>query len=399
MARPRKQRGFRSITVDDLNYSWRLNQLSGLVEINIADSYNQRLEVDFGWYDRWLYLGCAERPPDYEPQVITSGFVEQAIRSGLQQGWAPHAKGGTFRIRYRNECFMPAARHQQLRNRIPEILQSLCPIENLMSSPLASPDPWNTIAEGYTIDTVPLFSRYAEDAIRLAELPPDATVLDVATGPGTLALIAARRARQVTGIDFAEGMIAMLRRRAAEQNIHNVEAITGNGQQLPFGDATFDAGFSMFGLMFFPDRAAGFAELYRTLKPGAHAVVSSWAPMEHVPLMATLFDATRSILPDFPLGGGNAPLSNADEFSREMLAAGFGPVAIHPVSHFLEIPSVRSFCESRSDSSAPMALLYKTLGEERWREFQTELIERMEEKFGTGPMSVEWPALLGVGVR
>ena len=109
MARPHKKRGFRPITVDDLNYNWRLNQLSGMIEINIADSCNQRLEVDFGWYDVWLYLGCAERPPDYEPEAITPRFVERAIRSGLQQGWWPHEKGKAFRIRYRNACFMPAA--------------------------------------------------------------------------------------------------------------------------------------------------------------------------------------------------------------------------------------------------------------------------------------------------
>lgn len=51
MARPRRKRGFRPINVDDLSCNWRLNYLSGLLEINIADSYNQRPEVDFGWYD------------------------------------------------------------------------------------------------------------------------------------------------------------------------------------------------------------------------------------------------------------------------------------------------------------------------------------------------------------
>ena len=70
--------------------------------------------------------------------------------------------------------------------------------------PLSTPCVWDTVAEGYASDFVPLFSLYAADALALAELPPNAHVLDVAAGPGTLALLAARTARHVAAVDFAE---------------------------------------------------------------------------------------------------------------------------------------------------------------------------------------------------
>jgi len=46
--------------------------------------------------------------------------------------------------------------------------------------------------------------------------------------------------------------------------VTGVTAQVADGQALPFADGEFEAAFSMFGLMFFPDRAKGFAELRRT---------------------------------------------------------------------------------------------------------------------------------------
>lgn len=266
------------------------------------------------------------------------------------------------------------------------------------ASPLATPNSWNAVAEGYATDIVPFFTRYAEDAIALAQLQPNARVIDVAAGPGTLSLIAARRAERVVAIDFAEGMVDVLRRRIAEEEITNVEAMIGNGQSLPFDDATFDAAFSMFGLMFFPDRAAGFRELYRVLKPEGRAVVSSWAPLDQVPLLASLFGAIRSLLPGLPFGSGKAPLSDIDEFREEMSSAGFRSVEIHTVKHHVEIPSIQVFWESQMRSSAPIALLKEKLSETEWNDLAESLVAQLEQEFGTGPLNPGWPALLGVGI-
>ena len=116
-------------------------------------------------------------------------------------------------------------------------------------------------ASAYAEEVVPLFSRYAEDALRIAGVGAGQDVLDVATGPGTLAVLAARRGARVSAIDFAEAMVGKLRARIDAEAIANVEARVGDGMALPFEDASFDAAFSMFGLMFFPDRHQGFREL------------------------------------------------------------------------------------------------------------------------------------------
>lgn len=266
-------------------------------------------------------------------------------------------------------------------------------------SPLSTPAAWNAVSDAYTTDFMPLFSLYAKDAIALADLPADARVLDVAAGPGTLSLLVAEQVRHVSAIDFAESMVRILKRRVAESELTHVDAQTGDGQALPFADNTFDAAFSMFGLMFFPDRNAGFRELHRVLKSGRRAVVSSWAPMNEAPLLAALFDCLGSLLPDLAFGGNAPPpLSDADGFRDEMSEAGFSDVEIHTVKHRLEVPSVQQFWASQEKASAPIVLLRARMSEEEWQSISARVIEGVEKKCGAGPHSVAWPARLGVGV-
>jgi ubiquinone/menaquinone biosynthesis C-methylase UbiE len=74
-------------------------------------------------------------------------------------------------------------------------------------------------------------------------------------------------------------------KRFPRRGIANIKTCLMDGQALEFGDNTFDFAYSIFGLMFFPDRLKGFREMHRTLRPGGRAAVTSWAPVEESPLM------------------------------------------------------------------------------------------------------------------
>src|SRR5882757_500035 len=109
--------------------------------------------------------------------------------------------------------------------------------------PLAEPLAWNLVSKDYAIEVVPQFERYATDALRLASVRPGARVLDVAAGPGTLTLLAAKTAHSVEAIDFASDMIALLEQRAQDAGMNNVHARVGDAQALPYEDGAFDAVF------------------------------------------------------------------------------------------------------------------------------------------------------------
>jgi SAM-dependent methyltransferase len=264
-------------------------------------------------------------------------------------------------------------------------------------SPLATPLPWNLVSAAYEEEVRPRFEAFADEALRLAAPPPGGRIVDVACGPGTLSLIAARTAARVDALDFSAEMLARMRARLEGDHVGNVVAHEGDGQALPFADASFDAGFSMFGLMFFPDRARGFAELARVLRPGARAVVSSWLPFDKIPAIVTLFSTLRSLLPQLPFGGGEAPLSSADLCRAEMGAA-FDAVEVHPVTVADSYPSAEAVYDSLARSMAPLALLQHRMGEAAWRPIGDALRAAMIAELGPGPQEVPMAALLSIGV-
>lgn len=282
------------------------------------------------------------------------------------------------------------------------LTQQVAPTKKLaMSQPslLSLPEPWDLVAPGYVAEALPSFEAFAADALRLSELKAHAEVLDVAAGPGSLALLAAAQTKQVTAVDFSAGMLSELRARLANTDLSNVTVTFGDGQQLPFSDASFDRAYSMFGLMFFPDRAAGFRELFRVLRPGGRAAVSSWVPFDRVLPMAALFSTLSELLPDLGSNRASMPLAIPEEFTSEMAAAGFERVKVHEVSHAWEMESAQRFWESVLRSNAPLLMLQRRLGEERWLEVSSALAERLTGVLGKGAVRVEFIANIAVGER
>jgi ubiquinone/menaquinone biosynthesis C-methylase UbiE len=262
--------------------------------------------------------------------------------------------------------------------------------------PLAEPLAWNLVSRDYALEVVPQFEKYATDALRFANLRPGARVLDVASGPGTLTMLAAKSAESVEAIDFASDMIALLEQRVQGAGLRNVTARVGDGQALPYEAGVFDAVFSMFGLIFFPDRALGLSEMKRVLRPGGVAVVSSWRPFSEAPLLAALMDAIAEQLPELPFGKSKAPMGEVGEVLAEMTAAGFSDVHVESVAHSMEAADMAAFWSSMERTMAPVVLLRKRMGD-AWAPVGARILASLSARFGTGPQSGLMPALLGVG--
>jgi demethylmenaquinone methyltransferase / 2-methoxy-6-polyprenyl-1,4-benzoquinol methylase len=97
-----------------------------------------------------------------------------------------------------------------------------------------------------------------------------ALVLDVACGPGGVALQLAERTRaDVVGVDLTIEMLRQGQRNVAERAMGDrVRLIAGRGEQLPFPDATFDALTFTYLLRYVDDPEATLRELARVVKPG-----------------------------------------------------------------------------------------------------------------------------------
>ncbi|MFC1417713.1 class I SAM-dependent methyltransferase [Streptacidiphilus cavernicola] len=111
---------------------------------------------------------------------------------------------------------------------------------------------------------------------RALALGPGTRVLDVASGPGTTALtLAAEFGCEVVGLDLGEESVARARQAAEQAHLADrVTFHTGDAEQLPFPDASFDAVLCECAFCTFPDKATAAREIARVLRPGGQVGIT-----------------------------------------------------------------------------------------------------------------------------
>jgi SAM-dependent methyltransferase len=132
------------------------------------------------------------------------------------------------------------------------------------------------------------FEPVAEHMVSLAHVQPGERVVDLATGTGNAALLAAGAGAVVTGVDTAPRLIDVARSRAVTEGVE-ASFVVADMQSLPFDDASFDVALSVFGLIFAADASRGFDEMIRVLRPAGRALFSVWVPAGAVGEMAAVF--------------------------------------------------------------------------------------------------------------
>jgi SAM-dependent methyltransferase len=136
----------------------------------------------------------------------------------------------------------------------------------------------------------PSTGQVTEPMLDAAGVRAETRLLDVACGPGNVLDAAARRGARVGGIDIAEQMLAV-----AQERVPGAELRTGDAENLPFDDASFDAVTCAFGLLHFADPDSAVAEAFRVLAPGGRYAFSVWEVPPPGSFMAIVGGAIRTL--------------------------------------------------------------------------------------------------------
>jgi ubiquinone/menaquinone biosynthesis C-methylase UbiE len=266
---------------------------------------------------------------------------------------------------------------------------------------LATPEPWTLVSKGYEQTTMEFLAQYAHTAIGMSVLNNNSNVLDLACGPGTLTRIIHNKVKSVVALDFSAHMVELLNNYLNCEKISNVTTMTADGQNLSFRQNEFDLVFSMFGLMFFPDRLQGFSECFRVLKPGGQIIVSSWAPIAQSPAMTMMFGALRAAKPDLPAPQENInSLENQATFKHELQQAGFTNISVKRVTHAIDVSSARGFWNEMIKGSAPIAMLKQSIADDAlWDSMQKTALSYLDNALPEVPTSLSSDAWVGIASK
>lgn len=126
--------------------------------------------------------------------------------------------------------------------------------------------------------------RWRKKAIRLIGKENPQNILDVATGTGDMAIMAAKllKPSQITGIDISEGMLEVGRKKIEKEGLaHIIQLYKGDSETINYPPQTFDAVMVAFGVRNFENLEKGLSEMLRVLKPGGRLMVLEFSTPKH----------------------------------------------------------------------------------------------------------------------
>jgi SAM-dependent methyltransferase len=180
-----------------------------------------------------------------------------------------------------------------------------------------------------------MFAPLTAKAMDAAAAAQRERVVDVGCGCGATVLELARRVGpggHVLGVDVSQPMAARARERIAGAGLGNARVLVSDASEHSFEPGSADLLFSRFGVMFFADPEAAFANLRRAIRPGGRLLFAAWRPMAENEWFSVPFAAAESLLPPSPPPEPDAPgpfaLADPDRVRRILGGAGWSGIVL-----------------------------------------------------------------------
>lgn len=207
---------------------------------------------------------------------------------------------------------------------------------------------WNGVAGHHWVEAQALIDQTFRpiENLLIKAIPAgfEGRVLDVGCGTGSTTVRAARRLGKTgacVGIDISEPMIAAAEARAAREET-STSFLLADAQTCSFESIDFDMIISRFGVMFFDDPVAAFANMRQSTTAGAELLFISWRrPMDNS-FMTTAERAAAELLPGLPAHRPDEPgqfgFADARRVRRILKESGWTGIRIQPIDVACTLP-------------------------------------------------------------
>jgi len=206
---------------------------------------------------------------------------------------------------------------------------------------------YNAAADFFDASPLGFWDYFGRRTIELASLPRGSRVLDVCCGTGASALPAAEAVGptgKIIGVDLAEELLELARRKAVQQRLGNIKFEVGDMLSLRFPTESFDAVVCVFGIFFVPDMPRAVSELWSRIRPGGKLAMTTWGPNFFQPGSDAFWRSIKDVRPDLfkgfnPWDRINDPGSLTKIFDE----AGIAPPKIVPENRLHPINSAEDW--------------------------------------------------------
>lgn len=219
--------------------------------------------------------------------------------------------------------------------------------------------------------------------------------LDVGSGTGELAFLAAATGASVRGCDLSPVLVETAKRQAAERGLE-IPFQVGDVENLPYDDGGFDIVTSSVGAIFAPDHARASEELGRVCRQGGRLVLTAWTAEGRI---GDFFRVIASYSPP-PVEGAGVPTQWGDAAYCEAMLGPHFELEIQSLNTPWTAPTAEEMWDEFSTSFGPIVTLLGILEPERASAFRDDLVGLFEENTADGgEVVLDRPYLLVKGTR
>lgn len=247
-----------------------------------------------------------------------------------------------------------------------------------------------------------LFQRWGRILLDRVVVHPGDSVLDVATGPGTVARMASERVGpqgRIVATDISAEMLEVARRKPPVPNGGAIEYVKSSADVLSVPAQSFDVVVCQQGVQSFPDALAAVKVMHAALKPGGRVGISVWRNLPDMPYFSALYASIGEVMTknnSSPPPGSGQRWYLATDLEKLLSEGGFKKSRLHqerlPMTFEGGIPQVLA-----TVAATPVWQAVSKLSGEARTSFESKLSSRMQTYARDGKIVISVASFIAVG--